>query len=90
MNKTEFIFELVRAGYSKEQCGEIECVIEFASDRIPQPMSYIREAAHQYVVSCTDISKLRGFLFLVDEMNRKYAFSWDNSVQFVLKAVLLR
>lgn len=90
MNKTEFIFELVRAGYSKEQCGEIEYVIECASDRIPQPVPYIRGAAHQYMVACTDISKLGGFLFLVDEMNRKYASSWDNSVQFVLKVVLLR
>lgn len=88
MNKVEFIFELNRAGYSKEQCCDIEEIIEWATGRIRQFVPDIRDAAHQYLLVCTDISKLSGFLLLVDEMNRLYPTSWGNSIQFVLKVVV--
>lgn len=87
MNKVEFIFELNRAGYSKEQCCDIEDVIEWVTGRIPQCEPDIRDAAHQYLLVCNDISKLGGFLLLVDEMNRKYAISWEDATGFVLKVV---
>lgn len=87
MNKVEFIFELYRAGYSKEECCTIEDVIEGTVDYVFQPVQLIRKAAYQYLVACRDITKLRGFLLLVDEMNCKYPSSWDDATMFVLKVV---
>lgn len=88
MNKVEFIFKLVEAGYNKEQCIEIEERIDGYADRSVYAKQEIRDAAYQYLICCREIDKLIGFLRLSEEMNRRFAASWDESHRFVLNVLI--
>lgn len=87
MREIEFYYDLYKAGFTPDQCGRIKETIDHVADQCPNSMDELRGAARQYLFICTDITKLRGFLLLVDEMNRKYAVSWEDATGFVLKVV---
>ncbi len=88
MNKVEFIFKLVKAGYTQEQCIEIEEILDNYSKVSTYSKQEIRDAACQYLICCREIDKLRGFLLLSEELNRSFCAGWEASYKFVLNVVV--
>lgn len=78
MKKDQFRYELARAGYTCNQIAEVEQILRRCAS-IPISQDEMRKAAHGYLIICTDISKLRGFLLTVDKLSRGYALSWDQA-----------
>jgi len=86
MNKNQFRYELARAGYSCDRIKEAESILRRLS-MLPQHPDELRQAAHDYLLICTDVSKLIGFLRSVNYLNRSYAISFGEASDFVRNVV---
>jgi hypothetical protein len=87
MNKQQFRQNLARAGYSPEQIAFAESVLR-RSTGIHISQDELRRTAWRYLLICTEIDKLRGFILLTDGLMRVHPLTWEESANANLAVVV--
>ncbi len=86
MDPEEWVFRLMEAGYSTEQILDIERKVSLETNG-PWSLAERREAAYRYLIICTDIDKLAGFLQFTDQATRVFCTSYDEASNFVAHVI---